>query len=139
MTEMTGHCLCGNVSYFTSAEPMLTALCHCESCQRQTGSTYSLVVAVPRESLTVRGETLATYQTTTEATGTTSQRKFCSACGSPIVTLPDAAPALAILKAGTLDDRKGLAPTVEVHCDSAIAYATAETTERTRFPADLPA
>jgi hypothetical protein len=138
MSVMTGHCLCGSVSYSVSAEPMLTALCHCDSCQRQTGSSSSLVVAVPRESLTLSGATLATFQTTTEATGATSQRKFCSSCGSPIVTLPDAAPALAIIKAGTLDDRKSLVPTVEVHCDSAIAYATAEATDRTRFPADLP-
>ena len=138
MTEMTGHCLCGNVSYSSSAEPILTALCHCNTCQRQTGSTYSLVVVVPREGFTVSGETLATYQTITESTGTTSQRKFCSNCGSPIVTLPDAA-ALAIIKAGTLDDRKGLEPTVELHCDSAITYAIARATERTRFPADLPA
>jgi hypothetical protein len=139
MTNLTGHCLCGNVSYSADAEPLVTAICHCDSCQRQTGSTYSLVVGVPRESLTVSGDTLASYETITEATGTPSQRQFCSNCGSPVVTLPDAAPALAIIKAGTLDDRKGLAPAVEVHCDSAFAYVTAEANGRVRYPADLPA
>jgi hypothetical protein len=138
MSVLTGHCLCGSVSYSISAEPIMTALCHCKTCQRQTGSSYSLVVVVPRESLIMSGATLATYQTTTESTGTLSQRKFCSSCGSPVVTLPDATPALAIIKAGTLDDRKGLLPTVELHCNSAISYAVTEVTDRTRFPADFP-
>jgi hypothetical protein len=138
MMKMTGHCLCGNVSYTADAEPLITAICHCGTCQRQTGSTYSLVVGVPRESLTLSGETLASYQTITEATGTPSQRQFCSNCGSPVVTFAGTHPDLAIIKAGTLDDRKGLAPALEVHCDSAFAYAAAEPTERVRYPADLP-
>lgn len=139
MPKMSGHCLCGNVSYTVSADPVITAICHCDTCQRQTGSAYSLVVGVPRESLAVSGSTLASFQTTTEATGTPTQRQFCSNCGSPLVTLPEALPALAIIKAGTLDDRKGLAPAVEVHCDSALAYLAEESSERQRFPADLPA
>jgi hypothetical protein len=139
MSTLTGHCLCGSVSYSADAEPIVTAICHCDQCQRQTGSTYSLVVGVPRESLTVSGDGLRSFETTTEATGTASQRQFCGACGSPVITLPDAAPALAFIKAGTLDDRKDLVPVVEVHCSSAIGYATAGETDRSRFPADMPA
>ena len=101
MPNLTGHCLCGNVTYMVDAEPLVTAICHCNSCQRQTGSTYSLVVAVPRDSVTLSGDTLATFDTITEATGTPSHRRFCSNCGSPLVTLADAAPDMAFIKAGT--------------------------------------
>ena len=65
----TGRCLCGNVTYSAESDPLITAICHCSNCQHQTGSTYSLVVAVPRPSLKIDGSTLATFDTTTEATG----------------------------------------------------------------------
>jgi hypothetical protein len=139
MTTLTGHCLCGNVTYSAESDPLVTAICHCSNCQHQTGSTYSLVVAVPRPSLNIDGSTLATFDTTTEATGTPSHRQFCSNCGSPLVTLADAAPDLAFIKAGTLDDNTGLTPTIEVHCASGITYATSEANGRAQFPADLPA
>jgi hypothetical protein len=139
MPNLTGHCLCGNVTYTVDAEPLVTAICHCHTCQRQTGSTYSLVVAVPRDSLTLSGDTLATFDTVTEATGTPSHRRFCSNCGSPLVTLADAAPEMAFIKAGTLDNSTELTPSLEVHCASAFDYAMSDGAERARFPADLPA
>jgi hypothetical protein len=139
MPKLTGHCLCGSVTYTADADPLITAICHCHNCQRQTGSTYSLVVAVPRASVTLEGETLANFDTITEATGTPSHRRFCSNCGSPLVTFADAAPDLAFIKAGTLDDRSQLTPAVEVHCASGFAYAMADGADRARFPADMPA
>jgi hypothetical protein len=139
MATLTGHCLCGNVSYTVDSEPLVTAICHCNSCQRQTGSTYSLVVAVPRDSVTLTGDTLANFDTVTEATGTPSHRRFCSNCGSPLVTFADAAPEMAFIKAGTLDNGVDLAPSLEVHCASAFEYAVNDGAERARFPADMPA
>jgi hypothetical protein len=139
MATLTGRCLCGNVTYSVQSDPVVTAICHCHNCQRQTGSTYSLVVAVPRDSVSIDGRTLATFDTTTESTGTPSHRQFCSNCGSPLLTLADAAPDLAFIKAGTLDDNAELMPTIEVHCASAITYATQDGSDRVRFPADLPA
>lgn len=136
---LTGRCLCGESTYVASSAPLVTAICHCTDCQRQSGSAYSLVVAVPRDTVELQGASIATVVTTTAATGTPSYRKFCSRCGSPLVVLADASPELAFIKAGTLDDRTALRPAIEVHCDDAIAYTTDGETERTRFPAGLPA
>src|SRR5437764_1170188 len=57
MPEMTGGCLCGQVRYKASAEPALTAICHCKNCQKQAGSAFSIVVAVPESALTIQGKT----------------------------------------------------------------------------------
>ena len=35
---LTGHCLCGNVTYSADAEPLIQGVCHCTDCQRQTGN-----------------------------------------------------------------------------------------------------
>jgi hypothetical protein len=116
---LTGHCLCGNVRYSADAEPVAQALCHCTDCQRQTSSPFSAVVGVPLAALTVEGDTLATFNTVGGDTGAETQRNFCSACGTPIYSLSAAAPEVAFLKAGSLDDSSWLAPMVEVWTSSA--------------------
>lgn len=116
---ITGRCLCGSVSYSADAEPVVQAVCHCTECQRQTGTAFSVVVGVPRAALTVEGSTLASFTTVGEDHGRDTERRFCSACGSPIVSLSEALPELAFLKAGTLDDASWLEPAVEVWSRSA--------------------
>ena len=46
------------------------------------------------------------------------RRLFCRNCGSPIVSYTDDMPELAFVKAGTLEDVSGLAPSLEIWCDS---------------------
>jgi hypothetical protein len=116
---LDGRCLCGRLTYRCDGEPLVTAVCHCEDCQRQTGSAFSIFVVVPRATLRVEGDTLATYVTSGADTGEGRQRQFCSKCGSPVVTLLAEQPELAVIKAGTLNDRSWLSPTLEVWCGSA--------------------
>ena len=42
--RLVGHCNCGGVKYECDEQPQITAVCHCKTCQRQTGSNLSLVV-----------------------------------------------------------------------------------------------
>ena len=90
MPKITGGCLCGSVRNASDAEPALVAACHCPTCQKNTGSAFSLNLAVPTDSVTITGESLATYEDRTGASGNPFFRTFCSRCGSPIsaVALP---------------------------------------------------
>ncbi|KAJ2978005.1 hypothetical protein NUW58_g7632 [Xylaria curta] len=54
---LSGHCLCGQVKYTVDSPPFTVAYDHCDDCQRQTGSTYSLVAVVPKDKLTISGPT----------------------------------------------------------------------------------
>ena len=116
---LDGRCLCGRLTYRCDGEPLVTVVCHCKDCQRQTGSAFSIFVVVPSATLHVGGDTLATYVTVGADSGEERQRQFCSKCGSPVVTLLAEQPELAVIKAGTLDDPSWLSPTMEVWCDSA--------------------
>src|SRR4051794_40784285 len=122
-TETTGHCLCGNISYSIAGEPFAQALCHCQDCQRQTGSAFSIVIGVARDAFSVEGDTLASIDTTGEVHGTPTHRHFCSACGSPIYSVVDAQPEVVYVKAGTLDDASWLEPTAEVFTRSALPWS----------------
>ena len=62
MSSVTGSCMCGLVSYTMSAEPLLSAICHCRDCQKQTGTSFSLVLGIPRDSFKITGD-LSTYET----------------------------------------------------------------------------
>ena len=119
MTKLDGRCLCGSITYTSDAEPAFTAICHCRDCQRQSGAAFSIVVGVPKADLEVSGDTLSTFVTIGEDHGRETQREFCSACGSPILSLSEGMPDIAFLKAGTLDDTSWLEPQLEVWGQSA--------------------
>jgi hypothetical protein len=117
--QLDGRCLCGSVSSRCDGEPIVTPVCHCEDCQRQTGSSFSILVAVPRAALHVDGDTLATFVTVGADGGEERRRQFCLKCGSPVVTLLAEQPEIAVIEAETLNDRSWLSPTLEIWCDSA--------------------
>ena len=117
MPQMTGGCLCGKVRYRADAEPIFTGVCHCKNCQKQAGTAFSIVVAVPKPAFSVVGA-LKTY-TDHGDSGKAVSRQFCPDCGSPILSEVEVMPDVAIIKAGTLDDTSWLQPTMEIYCDSA--------------------
>lgn len=118
-SEREGGCLCGAVRYRASWPPLLTAVCHCKNCQKQSGSALSMVAVLPRDGLKVTGE-LTIYQDK-GSSGQAVWRKFCGKCGSPVVTDTPAAEAndIIFIKAGTLDEAQDLAPTLHYWADSA--------------------
>ena len=108
--------MCGDVTYELAGDPIATAVCHCEHCQRQSGGAFSVNVVVHESQLTVSG-TLQTYVETGENDdGEYVRRRFCGSCGSPIVSEIVQSAGVVAVKAGTLDDRSDVRPTVEVWC-----------------------
>lgn len=134
----TGHCLCGAVSYEHSGDPAVVAICHCDDCQRHSGSSFSVNVGVPVDGLRVTGDALKTVQTVGSGSGRPRERKFCGECGSPLYVVLEELPELAFIKAGTLDDRSEVIPTVEIWCDRAQPWVE-ESESRGRFARDLQA
>lgn len=117
MANLDGQCLCGQVTYQSTSEPLATLVCHCKNCQRQAGAAFSLNVVVPTETVTTTGN-LKLYKDSADS-GNAVDREFCPDCGSPIFSKPAANPAITIIKAGTLNDTSSLTPGVQIWCDSA--------------------
>jgi len=120
---ITGRCLCGSVTYSVDAEPVWQGACYCANCQRQTATAFSVIVGVPRDALTVEGDALASVKTVSEGYQSTTERRFCSACGSPIFSTIESMPGLVFLKAGTIEDTSWIEPTVEIWTRSAQPWA----------------
>jgi len=120
MSQLTGTCLCGAVRYMTSAESILSGVCHCRDCQRFTGSAFAALVAVPKEALTITG-TMKTF-TSRGGSGKSVLRHFCPQCGSSIAAEPESGPGRVVLNIGTLDEPKSVTPSLEIFCDDALPW-----------------
>jgi hypothetical protein len=117
MRALTGRCLCGRIQYSANADPAIIAECHCKNCQKQTGTAFSLIVGIPRSTISIQGK-LKTFCDTGDS-GQVVERNFCPECGSPIISNVAVMPELTFIKAGTLDDTSWLDPKMHIYCDSA--------------------
>ena len=122
MPEIIGGCLCGSVRYRSNAEPVLQAVCHCQTCRKNSGSAFSFNVAVPEDSLSVEGDHLRTYEDHSGASRQAFLRKFCDRCGSHVFSHGPAYGALAFIKAGTLDDPSWVAPELHIWCSEKLPW-----------------
>ncbi|WP_339691109.1 GFA family protein [uncultured Parasphingorhabdus sp.] len=107
---MTGQCLCGGVSYSIEGDLQMCGVCHCKNCQRQAGSSYSVLFAVADEQIEIIGD-LTTYDDHAES-GNVVHRHFCGTCGTPVKTSLPTQPGMTYIKAGTLDDTSVLHPQI---------------------------
>ena len=113
----TGRCLCGQITYEITGDLIATAVCHCDHCQRQSGGAFSVNLVVHESQMAVSG-TLKTFEDRGENDDAVYvYRRFCGNCGSPILSELLVPPGVFAVKAGTLDDRSDVSPTVEVWCE----------------------
>lgn len=109
--------MCGSVEYSASAEPVLTAFCHCRNCQKAGGAGYSANVAVPVGAVVLEGE--VSRYSWTGGSGGTLTRSFCPICGSPVAIEAQGLPGLVLLQAGGLHDPSWVEPAVHIWSGSA--------------------
>lgn len=109
---LNGSCQCGAVTYTVSAEPLFTYACHCSSCQKRTGSAFSLGLVIATEAMALKGA-LTTWSRVSEQ-GNTNTRYSCASCGNIIYGIGDINPELAKLQAGTLEDTSAVEPEVHI-------------------------
>jgi hypothetical protein len=109
-----GGCLCGAVRYRIDGPILMTAVCHCTHCQRQSGSVLSFNVMVDEAHYHQQGSTKV-YEDRGDS-GKPVWRHFCGDCGSPILSRLGVRPGLLAVKGGTLDSLEGLKPAARLYC-----------------------
>jgi hypothetical protein len=118
MPTLSGGCACGAIRYTCTADPLFSLNCHCRDCQRESGSGFIPVLAVPRAAFAVtRGS--PSFFTLTADSGHPTTRAFCATCGSPLFGLPGSAPEIVTIRAGSLDDPGAFRPSQDIFTASA--------------------
>ena len=100
--EVSGSCLCGEVTYQYIGPIKVFQYCHCTRCQKFTGSAYaSNIIIDPTQFQWLSGESsLARFEFPEAKYFATT---FCTKCGSSLPWLTQAGSAI-VIPAGTLDD-----------------------------------
>ena len=98
MTERTGRCLCGAVTFSLKAEPLAARICWCRDCQHLAANgTVNVLVAT--EALVVSGA-LAEYVKVADS-GNQITRQFCPRCGTQLFGLSSGRPQFRVVRSGT--------------------------------------
>jgi hypothetical protein len=125
MTERTGHCLCGAVSFKLATEPLVTRICWCRDCQHiSANGTVNLLVGA--EGLAISGQ-LAEYTKKADS-GNEVTRQFCPNCGTHLFARVAARPQFCVVRAGNLDEPSSIKPSMNIWTSSAPQWACLNTT-----------
>jgi hypothetical protein len=115
-THYEGGCLCGSVRYQCTAKPVHVFYCHCRDCQKETGGPFAAEIYVPASSVTIAGP--LSRHTRLGDSGRPVHRRFCSNCGTVVLTEFEVDPAYVCVKACSLDDPSCLRPEFHLYVSS---------------------
>jgi hypothetical protein len=117
-----GGCACGEVRYRLTSDPLFTHCCHCLNCQRQTGSAFVINVLIETD----RVELLARepHPVGVPRDGGSMQTIFrCPICQVAVFS-EYTHPGVRFVRAGTLDDPRGVTPDVHIYTRSKLPWLT---------------
>ncbi len=113
MAMRKASCNCGKLSVsYEGPDPERISLCQCYECQRRTGTVLSVQTRIPREQVTIEGQS-STWTFPTEDGEPATFRScdsggatyhFCPECGSTVYWEISAAPELLGVAIGTFAD-----------------------------------
>ena len=112
MTQRTATCACRALSITAQGEPVKVSACHCRSCQRRTGSAFSVAVFFPKDQATQVGPSHSYVRQ--GDSGQSVEFHFCPTCGSTVFWYPAFRSQWVGIAIGCFED-DGLRPTQAVY------------------------
>ena len=118
MSDFTGSCHCGDISYTFSGEPLRQVNCHCKNCQKTSGGPYLANIFVSEDNLLIKGSPKV-YQHLADS-GNQMTKKFCGNCGAQMFSLGSGRPGIVSIRGGTIDNLEMIQPTINIFVSSKI-------------------
>lgn len=114
---LTGHCLCGAVTFELRGPHAWVGHCHCESCRRATASPFTTWIGQSDGAWEFTGAEPVSYQSSPGNT-----RGFCGTCGAPAYFKSDRFPGEMHFYAALLDNGAPVVPTIHFHNDERLPW-----------------
>jgi hypothetical protein len=117
-----GGCACGAVRYRLTSDPLFVHCCHCLNCQRQTGSAFVLNILIEAD----RVELLAREPEPVDVPrddGSFQRIYRCPGCRVAVFSEYGRSQVW-FVRAGTLDDPRGVEPDVHIYTRSKVGWVT---------------
>ncbi|OIQ41402.1 MAG: hypothetical protein BM563_01445 [Bacteroidetes bacterium MedPE-SWsnd-G1] len=124
MKTRIARCNCGQLEVtIVGPDPERISLCHCNLCQRQSGSAFAIQARFPKEQVTVKGEATswrfpikgADPVDFTNCAEDGAEFHFCATCGSTVYYTSDLDDSRIGIKIGTLTEPDFPAPKITGH------------------------
>lgn len=112
-TPRRATCACGALTVTCDGPPEKISLCHCQACQRRTGSPFGIAAFFPRDRVAAHGP--STSYTRPADSGHSVTFHFCPSCGSNVYWEPSRMPHLIAVAVGAFADPGFPAPSQQVH------------------------
>ncbi len=119
--KVHGSCHCAQIAFTAEVNPQLTSVCHCQDCQKLTGTAFRVTAPAQAGSLQMLRGQPQVYVKVAQS-GAQRAQAFCGNCGSQLFTYDVAQPAAVGLRVGVLDERAALVPTWQKWCRSSLAW-----------------
>lgn len=112
--KRTASCQCGRLTIACDSEPVQVIMCHCQPCQRRSGSSYVLGAWFDKSTINTSGEEKL-YSRIGEQ-GIESVYHFCPICGTSVYWEASAAfPDLVSVAVGCFNDPQFPPPTFSLY------------------------
>ena len=118
MSEFTGSCHCGEISYTFKGEILRQINCHCKNCRKSSGGPYLADIFVSEGNLLIKGAPME-YQHLADS-GNQMTKKFCGNCGAQMFSLGSGRPGTVSIRGGTIDDLEIIQPAINIFVSSKI-------------------
>ena len=127
-----GGCTCGAVRYRMTSAPLFVHCCHCRWCQRETGSAFVINALIESDRVEVTHGAVELVNTPSES-GEGQKIFRCPQCWVALWSNYATAVGdkIGFVRAGTLDDPDGVAPSIHIFTRSKVPWLT--------LPPDVPA
>ena len=120
MTQRTGQCLCGAVTFALAADPLAVRVCWCRDCQH-LAANGTVNMLVPTSALTHSGP--LSEHVKVANSGNEITRQFCSSCGTHLFAKSNTRPQFRVVRVGNLDNPSSIQPGVNIWVASAPDWA----------------
>ena len=127
----TARCACQQASITVDGEPITSMICHCDYCQRRTGSVFQVAAWFPDAQITAKAGEVRTWDTPIGV-----HYNFCPTCGTTLFWTFDFFPAVHAIAAGCFDGVDFPKPAMEIQTQYRHAWVSelAGIPQHTGFP-----
>ncbi|MFC1738476.1 GFA family protein [Planctomycetota bacterium] len=118
--EILGGCMCGQIRYSLTCDPIYATMCHCSDCRRSCGAQAVAWITVPDRNFSfTQGEP------NRFASSPNVERTFCPKCGTSLTYKIDRRKNEIDITTGSLDNPEAYPPTQDYYCRDRLPWVKA--------------
>ena len=115
--EIQGGCMCGQVRYILTCEPLSATMCHCSDCRRASGAQAVAWVTVPDRCFSFSQGEPQRFRSSPHV-----ERTFCPRCGTSLTYRSDERDQETDITTGSLDHPEAFPPTQDYFCRDRLSW-----------------